>query len=70
MNLPVVLEVNGVVNMKSIDMYIGHDRSVGVCLAKRSRIESNRPLLFTKLRFARLSARWQVGIGHNLVLAA
>ena len=32
---PVVLELNGVVSMKSIDMYIHHDSSVGVCFAKR-----------------------------------
>ena len=41
LSLPVVLEVNGVVglSMKSIDMYIGLDSSVGVCFAKRSRIQ-------------------------------
>ena len=36
--LPVVLEANRAVglNTKSIDMYIGHDSSVGVCFMKRS----------------------------------
>ena len=31
LGLPVVCEVNGVVSMKPIDMYILHDSSVGVC---------------------------------------
>ena len=26
------------ISIKSIDVHIGHERSVGVCLAKRSRI--------------------------------
>ena len=37
-NPPVVLEVNGVVSMKQIDMYIDHESSVGGCFSKRSRI--------------------------------
>ena len=32
-NLPVVLEVNGVVSMKRINMYIDHDSSVRVCFS-------------------------------------
>ena len=38
----VVLKVTGVVSMKSIEMYIHHDSSLGGCFAKRSLIASNR----------------------------
>ena len=42
LGLPVVLKVIGIVSMKSIDMYILHDISLGVCFAKRSRIASEQ----------------------------
>ena len=32
-NPPVVLEAHGVLSMKRINMYIDHDRSVGVCFS-------------------------------------
>ena len=34
LDLPVVRKVSGVVGMKSIDMHIGHDRSLVVCFSK------------------------------------
>ena len=61
--LPVVLEVNRAVrlNTKSIDMYIGHDSSVGVCFMKRS----GGPHL---LLFSPFPARWRVCHNYFLVL--
>ena len=38
LGLPVVCEVNGVVTMKPIDMYILHDSSVGVCFVNKVQV--------------------------------
>ena len=59
LSLPVVLEVNGVVglSMKSIDMYIGHDSRVGVCFAKRSRIQRIGHWLLLTIRSGFIFAR-------------
>ena len=38
LGLPVICEVNGIVTMKPIDMYILHDSSVGVCFVNKVRV--------------------------------
>ena len=71
LRLSVVLKVIGVVSMKYIDMYISHDRSLGVCLSKSSQIVSKSRgaiVFFSKRCFPPFSARWGVGIGHDVIL--
>ena len=51
---PVVLEVNGIVSMKRIDMYIDHESSVRVCFAERRRLASaSSTMLFSFLPVSR-----------------
>ena len=52
--------------MKSIDMYIGYDRRVGVCFLKRSRI--GHSCLRFQLCVSPFPARWLVGHDYLLVL--
>ena len=69
MNLPVVLEVNGVVGLStiSIDTYIRHDSNAGVCFAKGSRIASASAMLFSFP--PPFHTRWRVGHDYFSVLA-